>query len=192
MKAKILVMMVVSILGMPAVGKATLTDSNSIVKNHIEYYMQTDKAIYNLGGNVQMLYRVTNLSDQDVSFEFTSTGQYHFEVTNNGNLIWFEPKADEPMLTGFVLEPNGYKEYTETWNMVNENGTPWQKDDDFPANPGTYDVTGSLNPWTLRAGYEDKYVPVSVPIEIIPEPSSLLLMGTGLAGLLAYNRKKKK
>jgi len=33
-------------------------NSNSITQNNIEYYMQTDKSVYDLGENVEMLYRV--------------------------------------------------------------------------------------------------------------------------------------
>ncbi len=50
--------------------KANLVNSNSIVEDDIEYYMQTDKDVYDLGENVEMLYRVTNLGSEDVSFTF--------------------------------------------------------------------------------------------------------------------------
>ncbi|MHC4132435.1 MAG: BsuPI-related putative proteinase inhibitor [Planctomycetota bacterium] len=148
--------------------KAILVNSNSIVVDNIEYYMQTNKTVYNLGENVEMLYRVTNVGTEDVLFWFNDQVQYHFEVKQNVTIIWFYPKAGLPAGSVFVLQPNEYKEYTESWDMINENGTGWIPDDDYPASPGNYNVVGSLSLIALSSGYKDKYVPVSVQIEILP------------------------
>ena len=40
--------------------KSEPVNSNSIIKDNIEYYIQTDKSVYKLGEKVEMLYRVTN------------------------------------------------------------------------------------------------------------------------------------
>lgn len=133
-------------------------NSNSILKDGIEYYMQTDKFIYNSGEEVKMLYRVTNLTDQDVTFNFTDQVQHYFTVKDDGNLIWDAPKVGFPALSCFTLSPNGYKEYSENWDMVDNQGVLIV--------PGNYEITGSLHPILL--GDKDKYVPVSVQIEIIP------------------------
>jgi len=145
----------------------TPVNSNSILKDGIKYYMQTDKSIYHQGENVDMLYRVTNLRDEQVAFHFYDRMQCYFLVTSSGAPIWFAPKAGFPALSSFVLHPNGSKEYTETWNMIDENGTPWIPSDDFLALPGTYDVTGSLSNF-LFENNKDKYIPVSVQIEMVP------------------------
>lgn len=158
--------------------KATL-NSNSIIKDNIEYYMQTDKAVYDLGENVEMLYRVTNLGSENITFNFDDQVQYCFLVKDNGNTIWDTPKAGFPGGSIFVLQPNNFKEYSKDWNMLNNQGSSIR--------PGTYYVTGSLHPVFLIQ--EDKYAPVSVQVEIIPEPATLGLVGLGLAGLY-LNRKK--
>ncbi len=44
----------------PSQAPANSVNSNSIVKGDIEYYLQTDKAVYEAGETVQKLYRVTN------------------------------------------------------------------------------------------------------------------------------------
>ena len=85
----------------------------------------------------------------------------------DGDLIWLMPKAGLAAFSSFVLESNDSKEYTENWSMVNENGTPWLLDDDFPAEPGTYDIVGSLHPILLAQEDKDKYVPISVSIDVI-------------------------
>jgi len=133
---------------------------NSIVKDGIEYYMQTNKSVYSLGETVEMLYRVTNLRDHEVTFNFNDQVQHYFTVKDNGNLIWDAPKVGPPAGSAFVLQPNGYKEYSETWDMVDNQG--------ILITPGTYEITGSLHPVLLAREDKDKYVPVSVSIEIVP------------------------
>jgi hypothetical protein len=44
--------------------------SNSMIVDDIEYYMQADDSIYDLSEDVEMLYRVTNLSSEEVTFSF--------------------------------------------------------------------------------------------------------------------------
>ena len=67
---------------------------------------------------------------------------------------------------------------------MNDNGTGLP-DDDFLVNPGIYDVIGELD---LVSG---ERVPVSVSIQIIPEPSTLGLLGIGLMAVLSYRKRKK-
>jgi hypothetical protein len=55
--------------------------------------------------------------------------------------------------------------------------------------PGTYDVTGVLS--GLFPAYQDKYVPVSVDTQVIPEPATITLLGTGVIGILSYRKRKK-
>ena len=112
------------ILAVAGCAKANLVDSNSIVEDGIEYYMQTDKAVYNLGEEVQMLYRVTNRGDEEVYFEFSTTKQYHFRVTLiDGTHIWQMDTAAEDAITYFTLQPDESKEFNEIWGQVNDNGT---------------------------------------------------------------------
>jgi hypothetical protein len=156
-----------TLMGLHWLEDNTPVNSNCIVKDGVEYYMQADKSVYHLGENVAMLYRVTNLSDKVVRFCFRDQVQYYFEVTQNGDLIWLMPKVGLAAFSSFVLGSNDSNEYTENWSMVNENGTPWLLDDDFPADAGTYDIVGSLHPILLAQEDRDKYVPISVSIDVI-------------------------
>jgi len=149
-----------AITGWVRQARATCADSNFVIKDGIEYYMQTDKAVYSLGEKVKMMYRVTNLSNQDVTFWFANQQQSYFKVSDGTTRIWYWPHQVSPATSVFTLGPGEYKGYFVEWTMVNE----------ITGNlvtPGTYDVTGVL----FRV--EDpakRYVPVSVQIEIMAEP----------------------
>ncbi len=156
---------------------ATPVDSNSVIKDDVEYYFQTDKSLYELGENVEMLLRVTNVGLTDITFHFQDVMQYYFTVKQNDTLIWHEPKAGAPSGSEFTLQPDQYKEYSITWDMLDDDGGL--------VSPGLYGVTGSLHPVLLDEGDEYRYVPVSVQVEIIPEPSTLCLLLAGFVGLLA-------
>jgi len=161
---------------------ATLVNSNSVVRDNIEYIMQTDKSVYNLGENVQLLYEVINRGSYSITFHFNDQVQYYFTVKDNGNLIWDAPKVGFPALSSFTLPPGYFKQYTETWNMRNNQG--------LFITPGSYEITGSLDPVFLSQADSNRYVPVSVQIGVIPEPATVILLGLG--GLFALSRRHKK
>jgi hypothetical protein len=160
--------------------KANLVNSNSIVEDDIEYYMQTDKDVYDLGENIEILYRVTNLRGEDVTFGFNYgpiDDRCDYIVEKEGERIWDNiGRKVTTVLTSFNLSPFESYEYTHTWDMTDFNG--------IPIDSGYYDITAAL-------GYpssHDRYVPVSVSIDVIPEPATIALLGTGIA-LLTRNKK---
>ncbi len=163
--------------------RATFVNPNSVVEDGIEYYLQTDKFVYDLGEDVEMLYRVTNVSENPVDIGMVLIGPWcNFTITDDDNTdIWqylrgLPPSGWEPL----ILDPYEFKEYQISWDMMNDNGTQ-SPSDDYPVGTGLYNITGEL---ILSAAYER--VPVSVSIEIIPEPATLLLFGLG--GLMLRKR----
>jgi len=157
---------------------ATPVNPNSVVVDNIAYYIQTDKAVYNLTENVEMLYRVTNLTENPVDIGEVLKGDCwaNFLITDQADVdIWQYvreiPPCDWEMLH---LEPYESKELQITWDMISDNGTFFDHDDDYPVGPGLYNITGEL---TLSASYER--VPVSVSIGIIPEPATIFLLAVG-------------
>ena len=132
-------------------------NSNSIIKDNIKYYMQTDKSVYNGKDEiVEMLYMVTNLGDENVSFYFSTEIQRQFTVEKNGTLVW-NTDTDKPgMPTSFTLQTNEFKEFNEIWNLK------WSYAPRTRVEPGNYQVIGKL------IFQRNRSVPVSVPIEVIP------------------------
>ncbi len=143
-------------------------NSNSIVQDGIEYYTQTDRAVYDLGEYVEMLHRVTNLRDENVTFEFANIQQCAFSVWDGEIRVWGWPKYINPACSCFTLQPEGFKEYSKEWDMIGDNG--------LLINPGIYDVSGQLMGSSTSGIIPES---VSVPIQIIPEPATVLLLSLG-------------
>ena len=190
MNTKIVLMMIV-ILALSALTKKTsAVNSNAEIKDGVAYYLQTDRFVYNLEENVEMLYRVTNLTENTVDIGEVVGGEpswYHFAITDDGNNeVWHHPWSipilPPEMLT---LEPYESIEYQIVWNMMNDNGTSYGFDD-FPVGPGTYDIMGELN---LFSG---ERVSVFVAIEAIPEPSTMVLLCAGMIGIIFKKRERTK
>ena len=159
-------------------------NSNSIIQDGIEYYTQTDKAVYDLGECVEMLHRVTNLRVEPLTFVFGSQQQCSFGVWDGETIIWWWPKLVNPGGSIFTLQPGEFKEFLKDWDMMNDNGT-LTPTDDFLVSPGIYYVTGQV--WGTTS---DGIIPesVSVPIQIIPEPATFLLLALG--SLFLTNRRR--
>jgi len=136
----------------------SILNINSIIKDNIKYYVQTDKKIYSFGEEVEMMYKVTNLRDENVNFGFSSSKQYHFKVKTDHQIVW-EMEMDgipEQVPSYFTLQPNESKEFNEVWGLVKDLKY------EIPIVIGNYQVIGEL--WVSDSNY---YVPLSVPVEII-------------------------
>jgi len=146
-------------------GGDTPVNSNSIVEGCIEYYMQTDKSVYRLGENVEMLYRVTNLGDEDVTFWFGNLQQCYFEVNDGETLVWGWPKQTQPAISCFTLGPGQWASYYKLWSMLSDSGVL--------IIPGTYYVSGELISASVETSCTDGVLrePVSGGIEVLPERS---------------------
>jgi len=149
-------------------------NSNSIVIDNIEYYIQTDKSTYNMGEDVNMLHRVTNMGDQDVTIQCNRIPQFNFRVKKNGNDIWSRYHFFLTKLSYIEIPVGSFIEKTFTWDMYNDN--------DYLIGPGIYDVVGVMY---------NSNTEVSVPITVIPEPVSLVLLMTGSFVLIRKKRGKR-
>ena len=124
-----------------------IQNSTTAEKNGIEYYLETDKSSYQLGENINILFRVTNKTDEVKDLGTVYNCEYcmrQLTITLDGKEIWRTCRI--PPACGqkeFRLNPNESWEYTEAWNMINDNGT-LEPGDDFPIGKGKYKVTGEL------------------------------------------------
>ncbi len=149
-------------------------NSNSKVIDGIEFYIQTDKAVYTLGENVEMLYKVTNLNNHNVNFEFGQSPEHNFWVEYGGLNIWQRYGLTRlPVIVWFTLEPGASKIYPLNppyiWDMKDNS--------EILVTIGEYQVIGGFDAVGPNGSYE--YSKVSVPITVVPEPATMLLLGLG-------------
>ena len=164
-----------------------------MVQDGIEYYIETNKPVYDLGEDVEILYRITNQTDEewtvrgvgrifDVVVESTEEEGFR-EVWSR---YWTSPvMAPGPVL--LRLQPNESSGMRVTWDQMDYQLTR-NPGDDIEVGPGTYRVLGVLD---LTPGVADlPYSSVGIDITVIPEPGSLWLFS--LALLLARRRNRKQ
>jgi hypothetical protein len=180
-KAILSIVLAVLLLGTAPIAMATL-NSNSIVEDGIEYYVQTNKPVYNLGENVEMLYRVTNLRSEDVVFYLPNSPAWNFWVEKDGENIWTAVEGWYTVSSGFTLAPSEFKEFPVfspyyVWDMRNNENNL--------INVGEYDVIGGFDAGAAENYY---YSRVSVPITIVPEPCSLAFL---LASMVYFIKKRR-
>ena len=153
-------------------GYSALGNSNSVVIDEIEYYIETDKSVYQVGEDVEMLFRVTNLSDQNKSVTCYRLSYYNQMVRQNDQMIWVQFNGYLTTIADIDLEPKEVLVHNYTWNMIDYNNNL--------ISPGMYDVVGIM--------YSYPVIEVSVPIQVVPEPVTLVLL---LAGSVVLSRKKQ-
>jgi hypothetical protein len=158
-------------------------NSNSKVIDGIEYYVQTDKSIYQFGEQVEMLYKITNLSEQSVTFTSSSSPIWDFWAEKDGEQLWHSCPVLRPSVTQLTLAPGESVLFPEwapfyfVWNLKYNNGDT--------VGIGSYDIIGGL--WS--SVYD--YTKVSVPIQIIPEPATLALFAMALPIFRVFTKIKK-
>jgi len=132
----------------------------SVEKNGVEYYLEADKSSYRLGESVTILYHVTNKTDEVKDLGTVFNCEYcirQLQITLGDKEIWRTCRIPPPCgQKEFRLNPHESWEYTEAWNMVNDNGT-LEPEDDFPiGNKGIYKVTGKLQNEEISVSIEIK------------------------------------
>jgi hypothetical protein len=180
--AVIIIGCAVLVLGITPIAMA-VPNSNSIVQYGIEYYIQTDKPTYDLGENVEMLFRITNLTDANVTIVCSKSPWSNFYVQEGGETIWMKVHGFYGDMPPVHLSVGESVEIPHIWDMID--------DMDNLVEPGIYDVVGVMynQPWNYYVN-NGEYVPteVAVPITIVPEPSSLAIL---LGGMIYFTRKRK-
>lgn len=129
-------------------------DPNSIIRDGIEYYIHTDKSVYELGEHTEILFRIANLTDEewwvsglgyvwDILVE-AKQGENFREVWRFG---WEHSPPPGP--GGLRLQPGESWELRVPWPQfsMTRTGDPW---DYAQAPPGTYRITGVLDAYRTR------------------------------------------
>ena len=179
MKAKIIITVILLLVASPS----WAINSDSIIDNEIEYYFQTDKSVYSLGEDVEMLFRVTNLSDQDVLIPCSRDPEFNLLVQEDADLIWMKYPVGFAFSPGVEILSGEYVELFHAWDMKDMDGVLTE--------PGTYDIFGLMYnaPWNNLLHGTPTRTTIGLSITIIPEPCSFVLLMVGLPVLI---RKSKR
>ena len=178
--------LVILVLGIAPFAMAT-PDSNSIIKDDIEYYIQTDKSVYDLGENVEIFYRVTNLRSEEWRFNYSFPIGDAIVAAKEGEVFneiwhwsWDKPHSMGPYVV-FQLGPGESAELNGIWPQIDLNWSV-EIEDHTQVPPGMYKTIGVFYPTDSR---------IAVDITIIPEPASAALLGIGFASLLIRDKKRR-
>lgn len=150
-------------------------NSNSMTRDGIEYYIQADKAIYDLSENVEMLYRVTNLGNEAVTIPCLRAPELNLLVQEEAETIWMKVQGWWWYSPGVELSPGESVDLSHIWDMRDDRGNQ--------VDPGIYGVVGVM--------YNYEQTEVEVPITIIPEPGSLVLFIACLPLISRFNKKRR-
>jgi hypothetical protein len=183
------------ILAVVIPAKATFVDANAVDEG-LEYYIRINKGVYDLGEAIEMLCKVTNVSDQTLNVsEPTLTYTVNFELTRPEGDILFAPawitRPRPPGLPDIItLNPGEYIEKLYDITLCE-----WGSDGQVVEEPfsilGHYSI---ISEYDNRHGGEGPLILETGPLdlEIIPEPASVFLLGMGSVFLLFRQKGKVK
>lgn len=138
----------------------------------LEYSLETDKTIYQLGETVYAIHTITNPHDFPVDVEFRQAPGFDLWVMQGDSTIWAR-EAFAAVIWTRTFAPGEVFECEYTWDMT-----------DFDGNvvlPGEYELFGAY-----ACGYD------STCIIIVPEPATVTLMGmAGMYLALFQNRRRR-
>ena len=148
-------------------------NSNFVIQDGIEYYIETDKVVYDLGEDVAFVYRKSNLRDEEWDIRWIGPGSDIIIEAKNEDFrrVWSAYRGGDAGPRRLRLQPGESVEIVDVWPQIDFRGTP-KLDDDTLSSPGTYRVTGSFEPTGVR---------VSVEITVLAEPGSLVFLCAGIA-----------
>ncbi|MCK4291707.1 MAG: hypothetical protein KAY65_00815 [Planctomycetes bacterium] len=154
----------------------------SVTRDGIEYYIETDKCVYDLEEDVEILYRVTNLTDEDWRVSGAGTMMDIVVAAKEGDnwrevwwWHWYKGGSAGPSV--LELQPNESVEISDIWPQIDYKWTP-EIEDDTKVSLGVYRISGVF-PRIINSY-------VALDIAIIPEPSSMALFLTGTFLLIRF------
>ena len=175
-------------------GNILAVNSNSKVEYGIEYSIEIDKSVCDLGEHFEFLYEVTNVTDEDVQIGCSQSPELNVMIRNSqeetvGQLFW----VSLPRPRGVRLAPGesrvlaGY-----SWEMTDLADYPIEPGDNLE--PGNYYVVGIMYNQGWNLYHQGIFVPTEIGVEImiIPEPATFafLLVGMGLLRLGAKGERR--
>lgn len=212
MKIKVSILSLAIFLSLSTFVNATLFDrGNGMFYDDMLDVTWLDEFIYKDWGEVgdaQFLINSINTTGQGTSNGYMSSGTNttYFEVTNRGFTDWRLPTIMEYNILGKELANDSFSPFVNLdkwsynpnvnqhyWNYWSSDFTIFQNQWTVQYHYFCYDFTSDkislLNPISYNAG---AIAVRSGDVTPVPEPGTMLLIGTGLVGLAGTRFRKKK
>jgi hypothetical protein len=119
---------------------ADFVNSNSVVRDAIESFMRTDRGIYTLGEDVQMLFKITNLTNDDVTITANHGPAFNLFARGDGQTVWMKHYVFTMALVPVDLAPGEWAGTSANWDMTYGDG--WDPNYGNTVGAGIYDVGG--------------------------------------------------
>jgi hypothetical protein len=181
---------IVIVLSVAITANAEIT-SNSMVIDDIEYYIQADNSIYDLGQDVEILHRITNLGEEEWSITTLVPSMriiVEEKVGEDFNPIWpWDWDIYPAHHIDFILQPEESAEISAIWPQIDQKGTG-DISDDVQVSPGIYRLGGIFSSYSLPPIDDD----ISLSITIVPEPATICLVAFGFAGIILSRKQRDK
>jgi hypothetical protein len=130
----------------------------------LAYSFEVDAHAYATGDTVRMLFRITNKSRTVKDFGQVNDCEYcicQVSVSQDGLDLWQSCRVPPPCaIVPFTLQAGASREFHHSWDLISDNGTFGQPDDDFAVRPGAYAVTARVSAPHLNA------VPLTLTIDV--------------------------
>lgn len=101
-------------------------NSYSKVVNGLKFYVQTDKSEYTAGQEVKMIYKITNMTTQPITYTLPQSPVWNFWVKKDDAIVWQSVEMAAAVMTKLTIKPGETKTFPENtpviWNMQDKNG----------------------------------------------------------------------
>jgi hypothetical protein len=139
---------------------------NSIVKDNIEYYVETNKSTYKLGENVKIIRKVSNLGSKEVTLNTYQDPEFNILIQKDGETTWALGHWFKMYSPGINLSAGEILYNPGNWSKKNSSPYEWDmRYDEWDGNnknklvePGIYNV--------IFVVYASPKTEVGVPIAI--------------------------
>lgn len=116
-----------------------------LVKDSVEYAFEVNGNVHASLDTVRMFFLVTNISSKTVTFGAHNCAEYCGIDVRYGHFdIWKSCREPPPCsVLSDSLGPWETRGYRSWWTTISDNGTFFEKDDDWPVPPGAYTIIAS-------------------------------------------------